>query len=50
MFDDNIAFNMYDFIDKSNPGRLRYQDKYPIFDQIDKAIKVMRIKNLTNIR
>jgi hypothetical protein len=50
MFDDDVVFNMYDFIDKSNPGRLRNKDKYPIFDQIDRAIKIMRLKNLTAIR
>ena len=50
MFDENIAFNMYDFIDKSNPGRLRYDDKYLIFDPIEKAIKVMRSRNLKLIQ
>jgi hypothetical protein len=34
MFDDDVVYNMYDFIDKSNPGRLRCGDKFHIFDQI----------------
>lgn len=49
-YDENIAFNMYDFIDKSNPGRLLYKDKDFIFNQIEKALKVMRTKNLRSIQ
>lgn len=41
---------MYDFIDKSNPGRLLYKDKDFIFNQIEKALKVMRTKNLRSIQ
>ena len=41
---------MYDFIDKSNPGRLKCHDDGPIYDQIEKAIKILRSKNLTSIR
>lgn len=34
MFDDEIVYNMYDFIDKTNPGRLRLENKANIFDKI----------------
>lgn len=50
MFDNDITFNMYDFIDKTNPGRLRLENKSHIFEQIDRAIKVMRLRNIISIR
>jgi hypothetical protein len=50
MFDEDITFNMYDFIDKSNPGRLRIENKGHIFEQIDRALKIMRHRNIIFIR
>jgi hypothetical protein len=36
---------MYDFIDKTNPGRLPYNDKSVVFDQIERAIRTMKTRN-----
>ena len=31
MYDEDILVNICDFIDGSNPGRLKYTDKEPIY-------------------
>lgn len=41
--------NVYDFIDKSNPGRLDMKDKNPIFYEFERMLVLLKEKNMQKV-
>jgi len=48
-FDEDIIYNMYDFFDSSNPGRLTKQKQNLIFPKIKNAITSLKSQRILQI-